>query len=363
MNRFSAALLIYISAFFGLFAQEAKQPNVFLITLDGVRWQEVFQGIDTALVKNEKYTKDKKVLEEKFLGKSIQENRKKLMPFLWTTIAENGQIYGNKALGNVFKLTNTMLFSYPGYNEILTGYADDKNVNSNDKINNQNVTILEKANNDKKYAGKVAAFCSWDVFPYIINEKRSGVPVNAGYEKATGELTETEELLNQMQVQAPVIWNTVRPDVFTHQFAKAYLKKNKPKFLYIAYGETDDFAHSGSFDNYIRSLHNTDGLIADLWAYVQNHPFYKNNTYFIITTDHGRGKGVEKNHEWTSHGAGIVDAEYTWLAVIGPEVKPKGEMKTNNEHYANEIAATIAKIMGISLNEERAGKAIEPVFE
>lgn len=363
LQKFFLILLLALSANFNLFGQEAKQPNIILITLDGVRWQEVFKGIDTALVNNGNYTENKAVLEKMFIGGPEDENRRKLMPFLWSTIAEKGQIYGNKALGNEFKLTNKMLFSYPGYNEILTGSADDENINSNDKTNNKNVTILEKANRHKDYSGKVAAFCSWDVFPYIINEERSGIPVNAGYEDAKGDLNGTEKLLNQMQYQAPVIWESVRLDVFTHQFAKAYMGKNRPKLVYIAYGETDDFAHQGSYDMYIKSLKNTDGLIQDLWAFVQSDPFYKDNTYFIITTDHGRGKGVEKKHEWTSHGSNIIGAEYTWLAVMGPMIEPKGELKTPQEHFADQIAPTIAKIMGIGIHGDMAGTVMNAIFE
>lgn len=363
MRNIIVLLLLTIFADSILFAQTDKERNVILITLDGVRWQEVFNGIDLALIDNGFYTKHKALLQDRFVGKSPVENRKKLMPFLWSTIAREGQIYGNRGLGNKFKLTNKMLFSYPGYNEILTGYADDEHINSNDKINNKNVTILEKANKHKNYTGKVAAFCSWDVFPYIINEERSGVPVNAGYENAKGDLNVTEKLLNEMQYQAPVIWEAVRLDVFTHHFAKAYMGKNKPKLVYIAYGETDDFAHEGSYDMYIKSLKNTDGLIEDLWSFVQSDPFYKNNTYFIVTTDHGRGKGVEKNHEWTSHGANIVDAEYTWMAIMGPMVSPKGEVKIKQQHFADQIAPTIAEIMDIGPNADKAGAAMQAVFE
>jgi hypothetical protein len=60
-------------------------------------------------------------------------------------------------------------FSYPGYNEILTGSADDKRITSNDKMDNLNVTFLEHLNKLPEYKGKVMAFTSWDVFPFIIN--------------------------------------------------------------------------------------------------------------------------------------------------------------------------------------------------
>ena len=51
-----------------------------------------------------------------------------------------------------------------------------------------------------EFTGKVAAFGSWDVFPYIINDKRSNIPVNASFRKADEEyLSLKEQYLNQLQ--------------------------------------------------------------------------------------------------------------------------------------------------------------------
>ncbi|MFT5244701.1 MAG: hypothetical protein ACI8QQ_002646, partial [Psychroserpens sp.] len=103
-----------------------KQANVFLITLDGVRWQDVFTGIDSVLL-NSPYAQDKELLTKKFVGNSIEENRNLLMPFFWNMIAKDGQLHGNRNKDSKVNLTNKMAFSYPGYNEILTGKADDEN--------------------------------------------------------------------------------------------------------------------------------------------------------------------------------------------------------------------------------------------
>ena len=357
--------LILLTSLFTLFflgtqAQQKiiNQPNVFLITLDGVRWQDVFTGIDSALL-NGPYTQDKELLTKKFVGKSSEENRTLLMPFFWNTIAKNGQLHGNRNKDSKVNLTNKMAFSYPGYNEILTGVADDTNVNSNDKIYNKNVTLLEKVNNSEAFKGKVAAFGSWDLFPYIINDKRSGIPVNSGYMDAKDDLNEKEQFLNEIQRQAPIIWEGVRLDVFTHHFAKEYVKKNHPKLVFISYGETDDFAHAGFFDFYTKSIHNTDALIADLWNYVQNDPFYKNNTYFVITTDHGRGVGSEKESKWTDHGSNVSGADQTWMAILGPSIKITGEGK-DEQLYTNQIAPTVLQVLDSKLRDaEMKGNAIK----
>jgi hypothetical protein len=338
-----------------------KQANVFLITLDGVRWQDVFTGIDSVLL-NSPYTQDKELLTKKFVGNSTEENRTLLMPFFWNTIAKEGQLLGNRNKGSKVNLTNKMAFSYPGYNEILTGEADDINVNSNDKIYNKNVTILEKVNNSEGYKGKVAAFGSWDLFPYIINDKRSGIPVNAGYMDASGDLNDKEKFLNEIQRQAPIIWEGVRLDVFTHHFTKEYVKKNHPKLVFVSYGETDDFAHAGFFDFYTKSIHNTDALIEDLWNYVQNDPFYKDNTYFVITTDHGRGIGAEKDSKWTDHGSEVKGADQTWMAILGPNVKTTGEGK-EEQFYTDQIAPTVLKLLDPKMKDDEIKGNAMKVFK
>ena len=199
---------------------DRKTENIFIITLDGFRWQELFAGADSALIHNKDFTPNAAELKSLFWADSPRESRKKLMPFFWSTIATQGQLYGNRLYSNKVNCSNTMWFSYPGYSEILCGFADDERINSNSKIDNPNTTVLEFLNKEKRYKGKVAVFASWDVIPYVINEKRSGVPVNGGYETAGGkDLTEREILLNELQAAIPGHWGSVRQDAFTHYYA------------------------------------------------------------------------------------------------------------------------------------------------
>src|SRR5262245_25424467 len=137
-------LLLYLPCF-SLPAQTLKTKNVILVTLDGMRWQEVFTGADSSLMRQQENLKDP-ALKLKFWRDSPQERRKVLMPFLWTTIATGGQIHGNRSLGSKVNVTNQMWFSYPGYNELLTGAADDEHITTNNKNYNPNVTVLEFVN-------------------------------------------------------------------------------------------------------------------------------------------------------------------------------------------------------------------------
>lgn len=327
-----------------------NSQKVILITLDGFRWQELFGGVDSVLLAHEKYTSNKDEIEKRFWKPTKEERRKTLMPFIWNTVVEIGEIYGNRELGSKVDLTNKHWFSYPGYNEILSGITDDTRIKSNSKIPNPNKTVLEFTNEDERYKGKVAAFGSWDVFPYIVNEERSGVPVNAGFDYAEGgNLTEKEQYLNKLQKVTPSPWSTVRLDVFTHHFALEYLNREHPSLVYIAYGETDDFAHDGDYDAYIKSANTTDGFIRELWEFVESDPFYKGQTTFLITTDHGRG--TQPIDTWRSHGADVTGANEVWLIAFGKGIGPHGEIKLKSQLYTNQIAPSVAKLLGITFEQ------------
>ena len=308
-----------------------------------MRWQEVFDGVDSAIVNNKEFTRDSAGIMEKFWSDDPVQRREKLFPFLWSTVRNKGQIYGNRNYGNYANVVNRYKFSYPGYNEIFTGYPDTL-VNSNDKNFNQNVNVLEFINRQKDFKGKVAAFTTWDVFPYILNAPRSGIYVNADVDTLKFK-TPAFQLINDIQflTSRPL---DVRPDVLTYIAAREYLKTYKPKVLYIAFDETDDYAHSAMYDQYLKSAHAQDAMIADLWKVVQSLPQYRNNTTMIITCDHGRGDKVKK--EWTSHGEKINDADEIWMAFLGKGIEAKGEVKEKGQIYQAQLAQTIATLLGLN---------------
>ncbi len=329
-------LLISLSA-----SSQRKTENIIIVTLDGMRWQEIFKGLDPVLSADSTFTRDRDGLKSKYAAATEQESRARLFPFLWKTVAEKGQLYGNRRYGNKVDNANPYWFSYPGYNEIFTGYPDTA-VNSNDKILNKNENVLEFLNKQKGFQGKVAAFTTWDAFPYILNEPRSGVYVNADVEKIDFP-NPTLQVLNDMQFLTPRPIG-VRPDIITYMAAREYLKSYQPRVLYIAFDETDDYAHGGLYDQYIGAAAAEDAMIGDLWNYIQSNPVYKDKTTLLITCDHGRGDLVKSN--WKHHGSKIEDAHEIWLAVMGPDSAPLGEVKTNGQLYQKQIAATIAELLG-----------------
>lgn len=325
---------------------QRKLDNLIIVTLDGMRWQEVFGGVDSLLMTDHTFTPDSESVASTFWSPDVSERRKKLFPFLWSTVVKEGQLYGNRLKGSYVNVANKYRFSYPGYNEIFTGFPDSL-VNSNDKILNKNENVLEFINRRDGFVGKVAAFTSWDVFPYILNKWRSGIYVN-GDERFQFDNPQLK-LINEMQMLSARPLD-VRPDLLTYTAAREYLKAYHPRVLYIGFDETDDYAHKGMYEQYLKSAHAEDGMLADLWQLVQSIPEYSGHTTLIVTCDHGRGDKIKK--EWISHGERIEGADEIWIAAIGPHVHPVGELKNEPQLYQGQLAATFASILGFQFKSD-----------
>ncbi len=273
-----------------------------------------------------------------------EERRKKLLPFFWTVIARQGSLYGNRDHGSDMNVANFYKISYAGYNEIFTGFADLAFV-PNSPVYNRNTNILAFLDMQEAYAGKVAAFSSWNLMPYILNEKENRFPINSGYEMVEEGEDSVAVMINRLQLAGTGKGNT-RHDLLTFAGAKTYIEQQHPKVVYIGLGETDEFAHKGRYDQYLQKAHQFDQMMAELWYYVQTDPFYKDNTSFVITTDHGRGR----KYNWNKHGFWIKGSGETWLAMMGPSVKSAGEIKTKQQLYQKQIAATVAGLLGKSFH-------------
>ena len=176
-----------------------SQNKLFIITLDGMRWQEVFGGAHSSLLTDTKYVSNTRDTKALFWAATKEERRKKLMPFFWSVIAQQGELYGNRQFQNKMNVSNPYALSYPGYNELFTGRVD-LSIFNNGKSYNENSSFLDLLNASVTYRNKVAAFTSWDAFPYILNKTNSKVHINSGFEEISGHnLSTTEALINSVQ--------------------------------------------------------------------------------------------------------------------------------------------------------------------
>jgi hypothetical protein len=346
LRRSALALVLVL---LGIAAARADEPplrtrNVVLVTTDGLRWQEVFRGADESLINAENGgVADPSSLRREFWQESPAARREALMPFLWTTVARQGQVFGNVDRNSRARVTNGKNFSYPGYNELFTGAADPR-IDSNDKRPNPNVSVFEWLARKPAYRGHVAAVGSWDVYPWILNVERSGLPVNAGWQPIAGaESSPDARLLNRLMARAVRDWEGCRNDVFTFAVAMDQLGRTSPRVFYLGLGDTDEYAHLGRYDQYLHAARQVDASLRDLWETVQSHPQYRGTTTLILTTDHGRG---DPPHGWRDHGADTAGSDAIWIAMLGPDTPALGERSDTAEVTQGQVAATIARLLG-----------------
>src|SRR5579863_7054005 len=251
MRFFPAILCAVLLACGPAFGQSLKTKHLILLTSDGVRWQDVFRGEDPMLM-DQPGTGMKRTtpLGQALWAESASERARRLMPFFWSTVAAKGVVLGDRDAGSAMAVTNRYRVSYPGYSEILTGRAQDDLVKSNDKIRNPVETVLEFIQR-KEGLGKdgVAVFASWDAFSFICSKRADALFVNTGYSAPSWARQPARvSELGRMQFEARSPWDEERHDLFTFEMALDYLKSVKPRVMYIAFDETDDWAHDRRYD-------------------------------------------------------------------------------------------------------------------
>ena len=256
--------------------------NVVLVTLDGVRCEEVFGP-----------------------------GREARMPFLWHVMAQDGQLLGDASRGSHLRVSNDTDRSYPGYSELLTGVVDPR-IQSNDRLVNPNPNVLEWLDAAPDLRGRVAALGGWDLLPFILGGDRSRLRIVAGGKDAATEAAALEDL-----------------------------RTRAPRVLYVMLNETDDWAHQGEDELYLDALHRADAFLARLWAVVQELPEYRGRTALVVTTDHGRGSGGD----WTRHGDKVPGSEAIWLAALGPDTPALG-VRAGVDGVQAQVASTVAALLG-----------------
>jgi hypothetical protein len=349
------ALIATVSGRTAQTAASRDRENVILVTLDGARTQEMFGGLDTDILAST--LKEDQKLESsptyvRFWAPTREERRQRMMPFLWQLLSTEGSIAGDQSVGSTVQLRNRLWFSYPGYAEILLGEPHDEEIKSNDPLRNPYATVLERLRERLDLPReKVATFASWGVFNAIAEHVEGATLINAGTEPL-GDADAEVRTIDTLQGEAATPWDGTRHDAFTFRLAMHHLAAARPRVLYIAFDETDDWAHDGRYDRVLDALARIDGYLRELWTWVQAQPEYRGHTHLLITTDHGRGR---TRADWRTHGAKAEGSGDVWIALVSPTLSHRGVWRDAPGLTTSQIAATLAGWMGVDWNADHPG--------
>jgi hypothetical protein len=312
------------------------QRRLVLVTIDGVRWREIFRGADRWLLAAQLARMPPSPAATTLWRPDPARARAALMPFLWTTVASRGQIFGNRDRGSALLVQNPHLRSYPGYAELLSGFVSDV-VRSNRGILNPDPTVLEWLNRRPGLRQSVAVYGFWALFPLVLHQSRSQLPVHMGQGAGWDALGEQLRL----SLARPTQQSTY--DAFVFRAALRHLREQQPRVLYLALGDADEWAHADRYDRYLQAIHRADSWLAELWATIEAHPAYRGRTSLLITTDHGRG---DDQATWTRHAWDIPGSDQVFAALLGPDVPARGERADHAPLLLSQIAATAATLLG-----------------
>lgn len=127
---------------------------------------------------------------------------------------------------------------------------------------------------------------------------------------------------------------------------KKILARDHPRLTLINLKHPDSGGHTGVWENYIKGLEASDAFAAELWAFVQADPLYRDQTAFIITHDHGRHlDGISTGFK--DHGDSCSGCRDIALLALGPDFKKGVTLESVGEQV--DLPPTIAAILGFDI--------------
>src|SRR5262245_8449916 len=230
----------------------AEERYAVLFTIDGLRWEDLFRGADPTLV-------DDPAARARYVD--VPDRAAALTPFL-LSFSQAGVLIGDRDEGSCARVANEYWFSYPGYAEMLAGRPNPQ-TRSNQAIPNEDVTVLERLARRSEFQGQVRVYAEWHVVPAILNVERSAIPVFVTPDKSSPH----------------------DPQVIR---AAREILPDPPRLLWIALGDTDNRAHEGDYEAYLRAASEADAFLRDVWHAIESNPRTAGRTTLIVAPDHGR---------------------------------------------------------------------------
>jgi predicted AlkP superfamily pyrophosphatase or phosphodiesterase len=132
-----------------------------------------------------------------------------------------------------------------------------------------------------------------------------------------------------------------RPDVHTGALALPYLILERPRFLFIGLGDTDELAHKNDYPGYLASLRSADALIGDVAAVLESFEKEGYSTLLVVTSDHGR------SHVFSEHGRDHPESARVWLLAAGNVIHARGRIDSPERRHLANVVPTVRAAMGM----------------
>ncbi len=310
---------------------------VVLVTLDGVRWQEIFSGTE------ELHQRDPQV---------PLLTAEELMPTLSRWSTHDGSSLGAPGFGPM-RATGPNYLSLPGYTEIMTGRSPSECQN-----NFCGVVRVPTIADEMKQAfpdDHVSVVSSWESIAFAASPTLRGIDLSTGRLRARGISASWLDAGRRSDAWPGV--GEYRADVFTMKVALRVLETDRPRFLFVGLGDTDEHAHHGDVKSYVGALQAADSFLDLLEQTLAKMGERGRRTAIFVACDHGR------NSEFRQHGGEWPESGRVWLVAKGAGIAASGKVDSTDARLAD-IAPTIRELFDLPRDEAPdAGKPLGQILE
>jgi hypothetical protein len=321
------------------------EGNVILVTLDGVRFQEFFYGVQ---------------MPER-AGVPWQTP---LFPNTWAAVRGNEAfIFGTERDHGKMWVGNSNGVSLPGYRSILSGEFEDR-CSDNDCANIDRETVIDSLVDRGLPSEKVGAIASWDGIGRSLQSRSGKISRSVSFEGFPDVPLEDEERLS-VDALAELArwdlpqWHGSRKDIYTYELGLRYINATRPRFFFWSFVDSDEYGHLNQYRAYTSSLLRYDRWIARLRRALERMGEYGDETSIVVTTDHGRYPGAL----WFTHGGKMGGGRRVW-AVVFPSARILRENAVTARKSASyshlDIRPTLETLLGIpsEASDQRSGQAL-----
>lgn len=316
-------------------APTLTRRHVVYVTIDGVRWQDVFTADGEG-----KWT--------------LSSSR---MPRTLSAVRTQGvAIGGGDARCGTVHTFGAANMSLPGYQELFSARATACLNNKCDGITRP--TLLDDAS---KAGISTASIGSWSVLNEAVTNHSQEIVLSLGTHSWHGPLpaegSRLERLLEESEQTEPGAgdFGSYRPDALTSAIALEWLTTAWPGVMHVGLGDTDEWGHQNDKGAYLRALREADDFIGDVIDAASDRLV---PLTVVVTTDHGRSKAFH------SHGVGAPESGRTFLVAFGDGIAKKGETCLGRDVTTLDVAATVRTLIGLPrLEGKDVGRPIEAVLE
>jgi hypothetical protein len=327
-------------------APERAPDVVVVITLDGVRWQEVFIGVERDRARAQG------------LAEGAVVDAATLMPNLHWLSSTRGAAIGAPNAGAMYA-SGPNFVSLPGYFELFSGNRKGK-CTANDCRRVEMPTLADELARDGD-PGAVAVFASWPQLARAASIDPDRILLSAGRGGTNKpELFDTPTLAalaEQGDAASPKPGHgAYRPDGSTAALGLAYLRSKRPRFLFVGLGDPDEHAHHDDYAAYLGALREADAFIGEVAVSLSAMSASGASTLLVVTTDHGRADG------FTDHGARHPESARVWLVAAGDSVRARGRVRSPQPRYLADVTATIRVLGAVDSQVDHPGAVLSELF-